>query len=224
MTDRADSDPDPEPDPGPEPGSDPTPSSAADAGGGPGGDGAGGMRIADRARRLPESGIRRFFELAEAREDVISLGVGEPDFSAPWGARTAAIEALERGRTSYTANRGRAELRRGIAAHQERYGHDYNPASEVLVTTGASEAVDLALRAIVDPGDAVAIQSPAYISYGPGVRFSGGEPLPVSTRAENDFVLTYDDLERAGAGDAEALMICYPNNPTGATATESELA
>jgi aminotransferase len=182
------------------------------------------MKLSDRAASTPPSGIRRFFELAEEMDDVISLGVGEPDFSAPWKARTSAIHSLERGRTSYTTNRGMYDLRAAISAHVTRYDLDYGPEEEVLVTTGASEAVDLALRAVVDPGDTVAIQSPAYISYGPGVRFSGGDPLPVSTRAENDFVLTYDDLERAGAADAEALMICYPNNPTGATATESELA
>jgi aminotransferase len=182
------------------------------------------MKLSDRAASTPPSGIRRFFELAEEMDDVISLGVGEPDFSAPWKARTSAIHSLERGRTSYTTNRGMYDLRAAISAHVTRYDLDYGPEEEVLVTTGASEAVDLALRAVVDPGDTVAIQSPAYISYGPGVRFSGGDPLPVSTRAENDFVLTYDDLERAGAADAEVLMICYPNNPTGATATESELA
>jgi len=182
------------------------------------------MKLSDRARETPPSGIRRFFELAEEMDDVISLGVGEPDFSAPWKARAAAIHSLERGRTSYTTNRGMYDLRAAISEHVTRYDLDYGPEEEILVTTGASEAVDLALRAIVDPGDAVAIQSPAYISYGPGVRFSGGEPLPVSTRAENDFVLTYDDLDRAGAADAEALMICYPNNPTGATAGEDELA
>ena len=182
------------------------------------------MKLSDRAASTPPSGIRRFFELAEEMDDVISLGVGEPDFSAPWKARAAAIHSLERGRTSYTTNRGMYDLRAAISAHVTRYDLDYGPEEEVLVTTGASEAVDLALRAIVDPGDAVAIQSPAYISYGPGVRFSGGDPLPVSTRAENDFVLTYDDLERAGAADAEALMLCYPNNPTGATATADELA
>jgi len=182
------------------------------------------MKLSDRANDTPPSGIRRFFELAEEMDDVISLGVGEPDFSAPWKARAAAIHSLERGRTSYTTNRGMYDLRAAISEHVTRYDLDYGPEEEILVTTGASEAVDLALRAIVDPGDAVAIQSPAYISYGPGVRFSGGDPLPVSTRAANDFVLTYDDLERAGAADAEALMICYPNNPTGATATESELA
>ena len=182
------------------------------------------MKLSDRAASTPPSGIRRFFELAEEMDDVISLGVGEPDFSAPWKARAAAIHSLERGRTSYTTNRGMYDLRAAISAHVTRYDLDYGPEEEVLVTTGASEAIDLALRAIVDPGDAVAIQSPAYISYGPGVRFSGGDPLPVSTRAENDFVLTYDDLERAGAADAEALMLCYPNNPTGATATADELA
>jgi len=182
------------------------------------------MKLSERARNTPPSGIRRFFELAEEMDDVISLGVGEPDFSAPWKARAAAIHSLERGRTSYTTNRGMLELREAIADHVPRYGLDYDPETEILVTTGASEAVDLALRALVDPGDAVAVQSPAYISYGPGVRFSGGEPLPVSTRPENDFVMTDDDLERAGAADAEVLMICYPNNPTGATASADDLA
>jgi aminotransferase len=182
------------------------------------------MKLSERAASTPPSGIRRFFELAEEMDDVISLGVGEPDFSAPWKARAAAIHSLERGRTSYTTNRGMYDLRAAISEHVTRYDLDYGPEEEILVTTGASEAVDLALRAIVDPGDAVAIQSPAYISYGPGVRFSGGQPLPVTTRVENDFVLTYDDLKRAGAADAEALMICYPNNPTGATASEHELA
>ncbi|WP_338737997.1 pyridoxal phosphate-dependent aminotransferase [Haloplanus salilacus] len=182
------------------------------------------MKLSDRAESTPPSGIRRFFELAEEMDDVISLGVGEPDFTAPWKARASAIHSLERGQTSYTTNRGMYELREAISEHVPRYGLNYDPEEEILVTTGASEAVDLALRALVDPGDAVAIQSPAYISYGPGVRFSGGDPLPVSTRAANDFVLTYDDLERAGAADAEVLMICYPNNPTGATASESELA
>jgi aminotransferase len=182
------------------------------------------MKLSDRAESTPPSGIRRFFELAEEMDDVISLGVGEPDFTAPWKSRASAIHSLERGETSYTTNRGMYELRAAISNHVPRYGLNYDPDEEILVTTGASEAVDLALRALVDPGDAVAIQSPAYISYGPGVRFSGGEPLPVSTRAENDFVLTYDDLDRAGADDAEVLMICYPNNPTGATASEAELA
>ncbi len=182
------------------------------------------MRTANRARELPESGIREFFELAEARDDVISLGVGEPDFSAPWAARTAAIDSLERGRTSYTANRGTAELREAVAEHHERYAQSYDPAEEVLVTTGASEAVDLAFRALVDPGDTVAIHEPTYISYGPGVELAGGEPLSVPTHAADDFALTRDRLEAAGAEAADVLVLCYPNNPTGAVMSESELA
>ena len=182
------------------------------------------MRTSNRARELPESGIREFFELAEARDDVISLGVGEPDFSAPWAARTAAIDALERGRTSYTANRGTAELRESIAAHHEQYDQRYDPGEEVLVTTGASEAVDLAFRALVDPGDTVAIHEPTYISYGPGVELAGGEPLSVPTHAADDFALTRDRLEAAGAEAADVLVLCYPNNPTGAVMSESQLA
>ncbi|WP_117591511.1 pyridoxal phosphate-dependent aminotransferase [Haloprofundus halophilus] len=182
------------------------------------------MRIADRVERVPPSGIRRFFELAEEKEEVISLGVGEPDFSAPWAARTAAIDSLERGRTSYTANRGMRELRTEIADHVRRYDLDYDPDEEILVTTGASEALDVAMRAFVDPGDRVAVPQPSYISYVPGVVFAGGEPLAVPTRVENDFALTYEDLTNAGAEDAEQLILCYPNNPTGATMSRSELA
>ena len=182
------------------------------------------MRTAGRARELPESGIRKFFELAEARDDVISLGVGEPDFSAPWAARTAAIDALDRGKTSYTANRGTAELREAVAAHHERYDQSYGPSEEVLVTTGASEAVDLAFRALVDPGDTVAIHEPTYISYAPGVELAGGEPLSVPTRAADDFALTRERLEAAGAASADLLVLCYPNNPTGAVMSDSQLA
>ena len=182
------------------------------------------MRTADRARELPESGIRKFFELAEARDDVISLGVGEPDFSAPWAARTAAIDALDRGRTSYTANRGTAELREAISRHHQRYDQSYDPSEEVLVTTGASEAVDLAFRALVNPGDTVAVHEPTYISYAPGVELAGGEPLSVPTRATDDFVLTRERLEKAGADSADLLVLCYPNNPTGAVMTDAQLA
>ncbi|GAB6878103.1 aminotransferase class I/II-fold pyridoxal phosphate-dependent enzyme [Halorubrum gandharaense] len=182
------------------------------------------MKLSDRARELPESGIRKFFELAEARDDVISLGVGEPDFSAPWAARTAAIDSLERGKTSYTSNRGMAELREAIATHHHRYDQEYDPEREVLVTTGASEAVDLALRALVDPGDTVAVHEPTYISYGPGIDLAGGEQLAVPTRPADDFALTRERLEAAGAADADLLVLCYPNNPTGATMSEEQLA
>ena len=180
--------------------------------------------LSRRAQETPPSGIRRFFELAEEMDDLISLGVGEPDFSAPWAARSAAIDALERGRTSYTANRGRSDLRELIDEHVQRYDLSYDPAEEILVTTGASEAVDLAMRALVDPGDTVALPQPSYLSYGPTVSFAGGEVLPVQTRVENEFALTYEDLERAGADAASVLVLCYPNNPTGAVMTREELA
>ncbi|AQL41618.1 aromatic amino acid aminotransferase [Halorientalis sp. IM1011] len=182
------------------------------------------MQVSDRVESVPPSGIRRFFELAEEMDDLISLGVGEPDFSAPWSARDAAIASLERGETSYTANRGKRELREAIARHQTRsYGLEYDPDDEILVTTGASEGIDLAFRALVDPGDTVAVAQPSYVSYVPGVKFAGGEPLPVPTRAEDEFKLTREVLEDAGAQEADALVYCYPNNPTGATMTGDEL-
>jgi aminotransferase len=183
-----------------------------------------GPSIAERVQDVPPSGIRRFFELAEEMDDVISLGVGEPDFTAPWRARETAIESIEAGRTSYTANRGMRELRESIANHAEKWNLSYDPADEILVTAGASEAIDLTFRALVDPGDVVAIAQPSYISYVPGVTFSDGEALPVPTRAEDDFVLTPEVLADAGADTADLLVLCYPNNPTGATMTREELA
>jgi len=190
-----------------------------------GGDKDGGWSggIAERVRTVPPSGIRRFFELAEEQEDVISLGVGEPDFSAPWSAREAGIASLEGGRTSYTANRGKRELREEIARDAQRYGLEYSPDDEIIVTTGVSEGVDLAFRALFDPGDTVAVVQPTYVSYVPGVTFAGAEPLPVPTRAEDDFKLTYERLAGAGAEDADGMIYCYPNNPTGAIMTRDEL-
>ena len=182
------------------------------------------MRISDRASSVPESGIRKFFELAEERDDVISLGVGEPDFSAPWAARSAAIDSLERGKTSYTSNRGKRELRQYIADDVRQWGLQYDPDEEIIVTTGASEAVDLAMRTFVNPGDGVAIHEPSYISYVPGVKFAGGTPIRVPTYPEDEFVLTPESLETAGAEDADVLVFCYPNNPTGAVMNEREVA
>jgi aminotransferase len=182
------------------------------------------MVPAERVAEVPPSGIRRFFELAEEMDDIISLGVGEPDFAAPWAAREAAITSLEQGKTSYTANRGKRELREGIADHVgSRYELDYDPGEEILVTAGASEAVDLACRALVDPGDTVAVVQPSYVSYVPGAIFAGAAVCPVVTRAEDDFTLTRERLEAAGAADADVLVYSYPNNPTGATMTRSEL-
>ncbi len=182
------------------------------------------LEPSERVNAVPPSGIRKFFEIAEERDDVISLGVGEPDFSTPWAARDAAITSLEQGKTSYTANRGMYELRAAISENVgERFALEYDPDEEIIVTSGASEAVDLAFRAFVDPGDTVAVVQPSYISYGPGVTFAGGEVLPVPTFEEDDFRLTLAGLERAGAADADALVFCYPNNPTGAMMTEDDL-
>ena len=180
-------------------------------------------RLSQRAKQTPPSGIRRFFELADEMDDIVSLGVGEPDFSAPWAARSAAIDALERGKTSYTANRGRSDLRANISEHVKQYDLEYDPDEEILVTAGASEAVDLAMRALVDPGETVAVPKPSYISYAPSVTFAGGEVRSVPTRAETDFTLTYEDLTAANASEASALVLCYPNNPAGAVMTRDEL-
>lgn len=182
------------------------------------------FELSERVQAVPPSGIRRFFEIAEERDEVISLGVGEPDFAAPWAARDAAITSLEQGKTSYTANRGKRELRESIAGYvADRFDLGYDPDQEILVTAGASEAVDLAFRAFVDPGDTVAIAQPSYISYEPGVIFAGGEVLPVPTREEDEFRLTVEGLERAGAADADVLVLCYPNNPTGAIMPADDL-
>ncbi len=182
------------------------------------------MKPSDRVEQVPPSGIRRFFELAEEMDDIISLGVGEPDFSAPWAAREAAITSLELGKTSYTANRGKRELRELIADDvHTRYDLDYDPDDEILVTAGASEGLDLAFRALVDPGDTVAVAQPSYVSYVPGVIFAGGDPLAVPTKAADAFKLTTEVLEESGAAEADLLVMCYPNNPTGATMTEDEL-
>ncbi|WP_137289995.1 pyridoxal phosphate-dependent aminotransferase [Natronorubrum halophilum] len=182
------------------------------------------FELSDRVQTVPPSGIRRFFEIAEERDDVISLGVGEPDFATPWAARDAAIASLEQGKTSYTANRGKRELREAIADYvADRFELGYDPEEEIIVTAGASEAVDLAFRAFVDPGDTVAIAQPSYISYEPGVIFAGGEVCPVPTTEEDEFRLTAAGLEEAGADEADVLVLCYPNNPTGAIMTESDL-
>ncbi len=182
------------------------------------------MKPADRVEQVPPSGIRRFFELAEEMDDIISLGVGEPDFSAPWAAREAAIASLEQGKTSYTANRGKRELREAIAATVDnRYDLQYDPDAEILVTAGASEGLDLAFRALINPGETVAVAQPCYVSYTPGVIFADGDVCSVPTRREDEFTLTYDLLAEHGADEAELLVYCYPNNPTGATMTRTEL-
>ena len=182
------------------------------------------MKPSDRVTNIPPSGIRRFFELAEEADDVISLGVGEPDFSAPWRVRDAAIASLERGQTSYTTNRGLSPLRESISEYVfDEFGLAYEPDNEILVTTGASEAVDVAIRAIIDPGDIVALPEPTYLSYAPLLELSGATILPVPTTEADEFRLTVDALQEVGAAEADVLILCYPNNPTGAIMPKANL-
>ena len=177
-----------------------------------------------RIASVPPSGIRRFFDLAASRKDAISLGVGEPDFKTPYLIRDAAINSLIDGETQYTANRGLLELRSEIAYYlSSRYQISYQPENEILVTIGASEAIDLALRALVCEGDEVLVPDPSYVSYAPGVVFAGGVPVPVQTRQEDDFRLKADILEKAVTDKTKLLSLPYPNNPTGAIMEKEDL-
>lgn len=180
--------------------------------------------VASAVAQVPWSGIRKFFDIASEMDDVISLGVGEPDFVTPWSVREAAVVSMERGMTHYTSNRGDPALCREISAYmQGRFGLEYDPAAEVLVTVGASEALDLAFRAVIEPGDEVLIPAPSYVSYEPGVSFAGGVPVPVVTRAAQDFIVTPEELEAVISPKTKALVLPYPNNPTGAVMTKKQL-
>ena len=166
---------------------------------------------------VPPSGIRRFFDMASTMKDTISLGVGEPDFKTPYTIRNAAIDSLMDGDTQYTANRGLEELRQEISLYMSgRYHLQYRPEDEILVTIGASEAIDISLRALVDQGDEVLIPEPSYVSYSPGVVFAGGTPVGVVTREEDDFRLCPEYLEKAITPRTKLIILPYPNNPTGA--------
>ncbi len=174
--------------------------------------------VADVMARVPPSGIRRYFDLASEIDDVVSLGVGEPDYVTPWHIREACIHSLECGETSYTSNYGLIELREELSVHFSiKYGVDYNPCSEILVTSGVSEALDVAIRAITNPGDEIIVVQPSYVAYVPSVMFAGGVPVIVSTKLENNFKLTAEELESAITNKTKAVIINYPNNPTGAT-------
>ncbi len=173
---------------------------------------------------VPPSGIRKFFDLASSMQDTISLGVGEPDFKTPYHIRDKAINSLIDGETQYTANRGLPELREEISLYmRERYGVCYDPKTEMIVTIGASEAIDIALRATVAPGDEVLVPEPSYVSYAPGVVFAGGTPKAVVTRESDDFRLQAADLEAAINKRTKALILPYPNNPTGAIMEKADL-
>ncbi len=180
--------------------------------------------VSERIASVPPSGIRRFFDIAATMEDVISLGIGEPDFTTPEPILQAGIEALKRGETHYTSNSGLMELRRAIAEHLDRlYGQTYNPASEILITVGVSEALYLACAATLDPGDEVIIPEPCFVSYAPEVIFAGGVPVMVPTSAENEWQVTAEAIEAAVTPRTKALLLGYPNNPTGAVMTRERL-
>lgn len=177
-----------------------------------------------RISAVPPSGIRRFFDLASSRKDAISLGVGEPDFKTPYLIRDAAINSLIDGETQYTANRGLLELREEISRYLNgRYHLNYQAEDQILVTIGASEAIDLALRSLISAGDEVLVPDPSYVSYAPGVIFAGGMPVPVRTCQEDDFRLQAEELEKAITPSTKLLILPYPNNPTGAIMEKEDL-
>lgn len=182
------------------------------------------MKISRKAELMPPSGIRAFFDLVLGMKDVISLGVGEPDFVTPWNVREAAIYALEEGYTSYTSNKGLLELRHDLARHlRTRHGLDYDPEEGMLITVGVSEAYDLAVRAVINPGDKVLIPEPSYVSYGPLIGLCGGVPVYLKTTLERGFKIRASDISKACDGRTKAMVLNYPSNPTGASYSRREL-
>lgn len=176
-----------------------------------------------KAESLQPSGIRKFFDVVSSMEGAISLGVGEPDFVTPWNVREAAIRSLKRGYTQYTGNRGLEELRALVSRYlSERFNVSY-PAERTIITVGASEAIDLALRATCEAGDEVLVPEPSYVSYAPVVTLAGGTPVPLKCSAENGFILTPELIESAVTPKTKALILPYPNNPTGAVMTKEQL-
>lgn len=181
-------------------------------------------RLSKRARAIEPSGIRRFFDLLDDMEDVVSLTVGQPDFITPWHIRTAAIESLEAGKTYYTSNRGLTLLREEICKYlARRFSLSYDPASELLVTVGGSEAIDLVIRGVVDPGDEVIIPAPCFVCYEPLVTLSGGVPVIIETKEEDLFRLTPEALKAALTPKTKLLILPFPNNPTGAVMPREDL-
>src|ERR1700761_7939274 len=181
-------------------------------------------QIADHIRDIPKSGIREFFDIVAQQKEVISLGVGEPDFDTPWHIREAAIYSLEQGRTHYTSNLGLPELRSSICRYVNRhFGVAYDPRTEVIITVGVSEAIDLALRVLLNPGDEVLYHEPCYVSYSPSIVMAFGKPVAVATSAENNFRLTAEELARHITPRSRVLMLNFPCNPTGATQSREEL-
>jgi Aspartate/tyrosine/aromatic aminotransferase len=180
--------------------------------------------IANNIKKMPSSGIREFFEVANMMDDAISLGVGEPDFETPWHVREAAISSIEKGMTSYSSNAGLLELRVAIADYlEEKIDTRYSPDNQILVTIGASEGIDIALRAIINAGDEILVVEPSYVSYKPCITMCGGVAVPIVTKAEDDFRLTKEELEANITPKTKALILPYPNNPTGGIMEKNDL-
>ena len=180
--------------------------------------------VAAHVAGIPRSGIREFFDIVQSQKEVISLGVGEPDFVTPWHIREAAIYALERGRTGYTSNLGLLKLREAISVSLQKHFHvSYDPKTQILITVGVSEALDIALRALINPGDEIIYHEPCYVSYGPSVTLAHGVPVAVACRAEDQFAVTAEAIARAITPRSKALMLNFPTNPTGGTMTRAEL-
>ncbi len=182
------------------------------------------LYINDSIRQVKPSGIRKFFDLCAGSKDIISLGVGEPDFISPWTIREACVYSLERGYTMYTSNYGLPELRYEIVKYlDERFGLSYDENTDVIVTVGASEAIDMALRTLIDPGDEVLIPEPCYVSYQACTLMSHGVPVPIVTSEENGFRLTPEDIEKKITPKSKVLILSFPNNPTGAVMNREDL-
>ena len=180
--------------------------------------------LADKVVEIKPSGIRKFFDIVSEMKDAISLGVGEPDFDTPWHIRAEGIQSLEKGKTFYTSNSGLVELRREICNYMKRkQGITYDPMKEVLITVGGSEAIDIGLRAMLNPGDEVLIPQPSYVSYEPCTVLAGGTPVIINLKAENEFRLTVKELEDAITEKTKVLILPYPNNPTGAIMEKDDL-
>lgn len=180
--------------------------------------------VSQRVQSISPSGIRRFFELVMGRPDVVSLGVGEPDFATPWHIREAAIYSIERGYTCYTSNYGTFELRDELAKFiQGHYGGTYDPKSEILVTTGVSEGADVAFRAVLDPGDEVLVPEPTFVCYTPMIELAGGKAVFVPTRDQDKFAVQVEALEKAVTPNTRAIILNYPNNPTGGRLTKTDV-
>ncbi len=181
-------------------------------------------RLSARVRAVPPSGIRRFFDIAATMDNVISLGIGEPDFVTPEPILQAGIQSLQQGHTAYTSNSGTLEIRTALSAHlQQLYGVEYDPLDELLMTVGVSEALHMAMLALIDPDDEVIIPEPCFVAYGPSVVFAGGKPVYVPTHVETDFQVTREAIAAAITPRTKAILIGYPNNPTGAVMSRERL-